>query len=227
MARQLLCDLTDMGIPVALELLDTISPQYLAVRRFCHLSGRRNVPTRRRISSVGEQSVRGRPSRNSTASLPLACPSRLGSRTARTDPCKSLLTPCVQRLTLTRSWYDDTMFTRRLRLGADDGDRRASPSRDSPPSSRRGATPMCMSSSAAPARARTTPQSTFRLPRHPSRSLVQRPTHPSWLIAAVRSALSLVLPLQPLMSLPRRQFVERLQEPAEGLGQHLRAACCR
>ncbi|KZW02773.1 3-deoxy-7-phosphoheptulonate synthase [Exidia glandulosa HHB12029] len=30
MARQLLCDLTDMGVPVALELLDTISPQYLA-----------------------------------------------------------------------------------------------------------------------------------------------------------------------------------------------------
>jgi len=31
-ARQLLCDLTDMGVPVCLELLDTISPQYLSVR---------------------------------------------------------------------------------------------------------------------------------------------------------------------------------------------------
>lgn len=30
-ARQLLCDLTDIGVPVCLELLDTISPQYLAV----------------------------------------------------------------------------------------------------------------------------------------------------------------------------------------------------
>ncbi|KAL0952366.1 hypothetical protein HGRIS_006644 [Hohenbuehelia grisea] len=30
MARQLLCDLTDMGIPVGSELLDTISPQYIA-----------------------------------------------------------------------------------------------------------------------------------------------------------------------------------------------------
>ncbi|KAF8583397.1 3-deoxy-7-phosphoheptulonate synthase [Ramaria rubella] len=29
-ARQLLCDLTDLGVPVGLELLDTISPQYLA-----------------------------------------------------------------------------------------------------------------------------------------------------------------------------------------------------
>lgn len=30
MARQLLCDLTNMGVPVGSELLDTISPQYLA-----------------------------------------------------------------------------------------------------------------------------------------------------------------------------------------------------
>ncbi|KAF8154080.1 3-deoxy-7-phosphoheptulonate synthase [Crassisporium funariophilum] len=30
MARQLLCDLTDLGIPVGSELLDTISPQYVA-----------------------------------------------------------------------------------------------------------------------------------------------------------------------------------------------------
>ncbi|KAN0079981.1 hypothetical protein V8E55_009547 [Tylopilus felleus] len=29
-ARQLLCDLTDLGVPVGSELLDTISPQYLA-----------------------------------------------------------------------------------------------------------------------------------------------------------------------------------------------------
>jgi 3-deoxy-7-phosphoheptulonate synthase len=29
-ARQLLCDLTDLGIPVGSELLDTISPQYIA-----------------------------------------------------------------------------------------------------------------------------------------------------------------------------------------------------
>ncbi|KAF9526055.1 hypothetical protein CPB83DRAFT_858593 [Crepidotus variabilis] len=29
-ARQLLCDLTDMGVPVGSELLDTISPQYIA-----------------------------------------------------------------------------------------------------------------------------------------------------------------------------------------------------
>lgn len=28
-ARQLLCDITDMGVPVATELLDTISPQYI------------------------------------------------------------------------------------------------------------------------------------------------------------------------------------------------------
>lgn len=31
MGRQLLVDLTDMGIPVGSELLDTISPQYIAV----------------------------------------------------------------------------------------------------------------------------------------------------------------------------------------------------
>ncbi|KAF7320802.1 Phospho-2-dehydro-3-deoxyheptonate aldolase [Mycena chlorophos] len=30
LARQLLCDITDLGIPVGQELLDTISPQYLA-----------------------------------------------------------------------------------------------------------------------------------------------------------------------------------------------------
>jgi len=30
LGRQLLCDLTDMGVPVGSELLDTISPQYLA-----------------------------------------------------------------------------------------------------------------------------------------------------------------------------------------------------
>ena len=29
-ARQLLCDLTDLGVPVGSELLDTISPQYIA-----------------------------------------------------------------------------------------------------------------------------------------------------------------------------------------------------
>ena len=29
-ARQLLCDLTDLGIPVGSELLDTISPQYIS-----------------------------------------------------------------------------------------------------------------------------------------------------------------------------------------------------
>jgi phospho-2-dehydro-3-deoxyheptonate aldolase len=33
-ARQLLCDLTDLGIPVGSELLDTISPQYLADRTY-------------------------------------------------------------------------------------------------------------------------------------------------------------------------------------------------
>lgn len=31
-ARQLLCDLTDMGVPVGSELLDTISPQFIADR---------------------------------------------------------------------------------------------------------------------------------------------------------------------------------------------------
>ncbi len=30
LARQLLCDLTDLGVPVGSELLDTISPQYIA-----------------------------------------------------------------------------------------------------------------------------------------------------------------------------------------------------
>lgn len=34
LGRQLLCDLNDMGVPVGSELLDTISPQYLAVSRF-------------------------------------------------------------------------------------------------------------------------------------------------------------------------------------------------
>jgi len=33
-ARQLLCDLTDLGVPVGSELLDTISPQYLADRMY-------------------------------------------------------------------------------------------------------------------------------------------------------------------------------------------------
>lgn len=31
-ARQLLCDLTDLGLPVGSELLDTISPQFIADR---------------------------------------------------------------------------------------------------------------------------------------------------------------------------------------------------
>lgn len=31
-ARQLLCDLTNLGVPVGSELLDTISPQYIADR---------------------------------------------------------------------------------------------------------------------------------------------------------------------------------------------------
>lgn len=30
-ARQLLCDITHMGVPVGVELLDTISPQYISV----------------------------------------------------------------------------------------------------------------------------------------------------------------------------------------------------
>ena len=29
-ARQLLCDLTHMGVPVGVELLDTISPQFIS-----------------------------------------------------------------------------------------------------------------------------------------------------------------------------------------------------
>lgn len=33
-ARQLLCDLTDLGIPVGSELLDTISPQYIGDREY-------------------------------------------------------------------------------------------------------------------------------------------------------------------------------------------------
>ena len=33
MARQLYCDLTDIGVPVGSELLDTISPQYISDRR--------------------------------------------------------------------------------------------------------------------------------------------------------------------------------------------------
>ena len=33
LARQLLCDITDLGIPVGCELLDTISPQYVADRK--------------------------------------------------------------------------------------------------------------------------------------------------------------------------------------------------
>ena len=33
MARQLLCDITAIGIPVGVELLDTISPQFLSVSR--------------------------------------------------------------------------------------------------------------------------------------------------------------------------------------------------
>lgn len=31
-ARQLLCDLTHLGVPVGSELLDTISPQYISDR---------------------------------------------------------------------------------------------------------------------------------------------------------------------------------------------------
>lgn len=31
MARQLLCDITAIGVPVGVELLDTISPQFLSV----------------------------------------------------------------------------------------------------------------------------------------------------------------------------------------------------
>jgi 3-deoxy-7-phosphoheptulonate synthase len=34
LGRQLLCDLADMGVSVGSELLDTISPQYLAVGKF-------------------------------------------------------------------------------------------------------------------------------------------------------------------------------------------------
>jgi 3-deoxy-7-phosphoheptulonate synthase len=30
MARQLLCDITHMGVPVGVELLDTISPQFMS-----------------------------------------------------------------------------------------------------------------------------------------------------------------------------------------------------
>ena len=33
MARQLLCDITAIGVPVGVELLDTISPQFLTVSR--------------------------------------------------------------------------------------------------------------------------------------------------------------------------------------------------
>lgn len=41
-ARQLLCDITDLGVPVGLELLDTISPQFLADCTFLSLSSFRS-----------------------------------------------------------------------------------------------------------------------------------------------------------------------------------------
>ncbi|KAG6908475.1 3-deoxy-7-phosphoheptulonate synthase [Tephrocybe rancida] len=55
-ARQLLCDLTELGIPVGSELLDTISPQYIADREhklhiFTHASS--DIPFNQTVMSWG------------------------------------------------------------------------------------------------------------------------------------------------------------------------------
>lgn len=63
-ARHLLVDLADMGVPTATEYLDLISPQYISDR------------------SAGARSARGPPSRRFTASWPRGCPARSASRTA-------------------------------------------------------------------------------------------------------------------------------------------------
>jgi 3-deoxy-7-phosphoheptulonate synthase len=73
LARKLLLDVNELGVPAATEYLDTISPQYVAD-----------------LISWGAIGART-PSPRCTASWPAASPVRLASRTARMATSRSLL----------------------------------------------------------------------------------------------------------------------------------------
>jgi hypothetical protein len=79
-ARQLLCDLTDMGVPIGSELLDTISPQYLADRELVISAIMYLLLNGRAQYILGAPSAHGRRSPSSIANSPLAYPSPSASK---------------------------------------------------------------------------------------------------------------------------------------------------
>jgi hypothetical protein len=86
MARQLYCDLTNMGIPVGSELLDTISPQYISDRKCMSMFWQHRIHLIDiRQLSPGVQSVHVPPNLNCTENWRLASPSRSASKMVRTE----------------------------------------------------------------------------------------------------------------------------------------------
>lgn len=82
-ARKLLHDITSMGIPVASELLDTISPQYISDCQCSHPD--QLVSSKPLQCCLGVLSEHGQRSLSCTANLPLGCLSPLDSKMAQME----------------------------------------------------------------------------------------------------------------------------------------------
>ena len=87
LARQLLLDVLDAGLPVGTEFLDLLSPQFISA-----------------TWSAGARSARAPPKARATASWPRACPARWGSRTAPTAASRSPATRSRPHRRRTPSW---------------------------------------------------------------------------------------------------------------------------
>jgi phospho-2-dehydro-3-deoxyheptonate aldolase len=85
MAREMLLQINELGLPAGTEFLDVISPQYIA------------------DLSAGARSAPAPPSRRCTANWRRACPARSASRTAPTATSRSPSTPSRRRRSRTIS----------------------------------------------------------------------------------------------------------------------------
>ena len=86
-ARELLLEISALGLPAGTEFLDLLSPQYISD-----------------LIAYGAPSARAPPRARATASWPRACRARSASRTAPTAACRSPPTPCSRPARHIRSW---------------------------------------------------------------------------------------------------------------------------
>ena len=96
-SRKLFCDLTNMGIPIASEMLDTISPQVSRSKGDVDIS---SLP----IYCLLERSVHERQSLNSIENWRLDCPSQLDSKTVQTGHWTLRSMPFGPLPVVTPSW---------------------------------------------------------------------------------------------------------------------------